>query len=68
MPQLLLIAAAGIGAYAGYRWLRARARAAALNEAAARKPARPAATRSDKAREAGELVRDEKTGVYRPRS
>lgn len=65
MPQLLLIAAAGIGAYAGYRWLRGKVREGALKEG--REAARQA-TRSDAAREAGDLVWDEKAGVYRPRS
>lgn len=64
MPQLLILAALGIGAYAGYRWLRARGRAAQLKAA---KRAPQAAT-SDRARNAGDLVWDEKKGVYRPRS
>ena len=65
MPQLLLLAAVGIGAYAGYRWLRAKVR----NDASAQgRAAEKRATRSDAARQAGDLVRDEKTGVYRPRS
>ncbi len=67
MPQLLLIAAAGIGAYAGYRWLRGKVRDEALKQG--RKTARQAArSGSDTAREAGDLVWDEKAGVYRPRS
>jgi hypothetical protein len=65
MPQLLLLAAVGIGAYAGYRWLRAKVRDDALKQGRA---AAKRATPSDAAREAGDLVRDEKTGVYRPRS
>lgn len=65
MPQLLLLAAAGIGAYAGYRWLRAKVRNDVLKHGRA---AAKRATPSDAAREAGDLVRDEKTGVYRLRS
>lgn len=65
MPQLLILAAVGIGAYAGYRWLRAKGRAAALD--AARRAARPEMP-SEHARNAGDLVWDEEKRVYRPRS
>lgn len=64
MPQLLLLAAIGAGAYFGYKWLKKQVREAAIaaaKEAAASKPV----TRSDRSRDAGELVWDEKAGVYR---
>lgn len=64
MPQLVLLVAVGAGAYFGYRWLKRQVREAAIaaaKEAADNKPVSP----SDKARNAGELVWDEKAGVYR---
>ena len=64
MPQLVLLVAVGAGAYFGYRWLKRQVRDAAIDaakEAAAKKPVSP----SERAREAGELVWDEKAGVYR---
>lgn len=64
MPQLLVIAAVGLGAYAGYRWLRARGRAAELKTA----KAAPQSATSDRARNAGDLVWDAEKRVYRPRS
>ncbi len=58
MPQLLLLAAVGIGAYAGYRWLKSKQH----------KSDKPnPASRSDSARDAGDLIWDEKKGAYRPR-
>ena len=64
MPQLILLAAIGAGAYFGYKWLKKQMQEtaiAAAKEAAAQKPVGP----SERAREAGELVWDEKAGVYR---
>lgn len=64
MPQLILLVAIGAGAYFGYRWLKRQMREtaiAAAREAADKKPVGP----SDRAREAGNLVWDEKAGVYR---
>ena len=63
MPQLILLVAIGAGAYFGYRWLKRQISDAAVAAAkeAAKKPVSP----SERAREAGELIWDEKAGVYR---
>lgn len=64
MPQLLLLVAIGAGAYFGYRWLKKQVRETAIEaarEATAKKPVPP----SDRARESGNLIWDEKAGVYR---
>ena len=64
MPQLILLVAVGAGAYFGYRWLKKQIRDAAIaaaKEATSGKPVVP----SERAREAGNLVWDEKAGVYR---
>jgi predicted negative regulator of RcsB-dependent stress response len=64
VPQLILLVAIGVGAYFGYRWLKRQVREAAIEaakEASAQKKAAP----SEKAREAAELIWDEKAGVYR---
>ena len=64
MLQLLIIAAIGIGAFFGYRWLKKQVRETAL--AAAREAAeKKQTTPPDRAREAGDLIWDEKEGVYR---
>jgi predicted negative regulator of RcsB-dependent stress response len=66
VPQLILVAAIGAGAYFGYRWLKKQMREAAI--AAAEEVAKKKnPSRSDSAREAGNLVWDEKAGVYRTR-
>lgn len=64
MPQLVVLVAVGAGAYFGYRWLKKQVRDAAITaakEATAAKPVGP----SERAREAGNLIWDEKAGVYR---
>ena len=69
MPQLIILAAVGLGAYAGYRWVRAKGREAVLKASrAAARPAASAGMPSDRARNAGDLVWDEEKGVYRPRT
>jgi predicted negative regulator of RcsB-dependent stress response len=66
VPQLILVAAIGAGAYFGYRWLKKQMRETAI--AAAEEVAKKKqSTRSDGARESGNLVWDEQAGVYRPR-
>ena len=70
MPQLVILIAIGAGAYFGYRWLKKQVREAAITaakEAELTKNARPKkpASPSERARNAGELVWDEKAGVYR---
>ena len=64
MPQLVILAAVGAGAYFGYRWLKRQLHEAAV-AAAEQVAAKKAASRSDSAREAGNLIWDEKAGVYR---
>ena len=70
MPQLVILIAIGAGAYFGYRWLKKQVREPAITppkeaeftkNAGPKKPASP----SERARNAGELVWDEKAGVYR---
>ena len=70
MPQIILLVAIGAGAYFGYRWLKKQVLEAAItaakeaelkNNAGVKKPGSP----SERARNAGELVWDEKAGVYR---
>ena len=60
MPQLVLLVAVGVGAYCGYRWLKRQVSDASI-AASKEAPVPP----SERAREAGELVWDEKAGVYR---
>jgi hypothetical protein len=61
MPQLILIAAVGAGAYAGYRWLKKASEElrAATVEARDRRTA-------VQAKDLGALELDPKSGVYRP--
>ena len=64
MPQLLLLAVVGAGAYFGYRWLKKQVREtaiAAAREEAAKKNVTPA----ERAKQAGNLVWDAEKGVYR---
>ncbi len=62
VPQIVVLVAVGAGAYLGYRWLKKRARDAAIAAARQAETARPVAER---AREVGDLVWDEEAGVYR---
>ncbi len=61
MPQLILIAAVGAGAYAGYRWLKkiASEMRAATVESRDR-------TTAAQAKDLGSLEYDPKSGVYKP--
>lgn len=68
MPQLVLIAALGVGVVAGYRWLK-RASAAAAEELARATREQEAAARARVAtgeKDMGRLEYDPATGVYRP--
>lgn len=67
MPQLLILIVIGAGAYVGYRWVRARVRNAAL-EQGARSSAARRTPKSEQAHDGGELVWDEKAGVYRAKN
>ena len=62
MPQIIVLALAGAGLYAGYRWVRKRAKSAA-REAVRRDPE----DAQGKPRDLGSLERDPDTGVYRPK-
>ena len=62
MPQSVELEADGAGADYGYRWLKKRARDAAIAAAQQAEAAKPVAER---AREVGDLVWDEEAGVYR---
>lgn len=65
MPQLVLLAAIGAGAYAGYRWLRRTAEQmqADLKAAEVEVRERAGATR---AKDLGRLEYDQATGQYKP--
>ncbi len=70
MPQLIALALAGAGLYAGYRWLargmaKTSGAAGQTGEATARNAAD--ATRSATPKDLGALDWDEAAGVYRPR-
>ena len=61
MPNLLILALAGVGAYATYRWVngKLKTRVANLRKQGGR------GTEAEK--NLGDLVHDKKTGTYRPR-
>ncbi len=72
MPQLMIVVAAGVAAYAGYRWIQKqmersegamRQAEAELRRAAEVKASRPGM----EARDLGALEWDEATGTYRPK-
>lgn len=65
MPNLLVLAAVGAGAYLGYRWIRHQVREAAAAAAKETVAAQREAPRAERARDAGDLVWDEEAGVYR---
>jgi len=68
MPQFIVIALAGAGLYAGYRWLsREMQRGAAEAMRAHEEIARRAADATGRPRDLGTLEWDEAAGVYRPR-
>lgn len=64
MPQLVLLVAIGAGAYFGYRWYKKYLRETALVAAKKTAASKPVSA-SERARNAGNLVWDEKAGVYR---
>lgn len=65
MPNLIVIAVVGAGAYLGFRWIKNQIREAAITAAKEAAVRSPAPTPSERARDAGTLVWDEKAGVYR---
>ena len=72
MPPLVLLAAVGIGCYAGYKLFaklieQAQTPSPAETERI-RREARAATADRRETRNLGELEWDEKTGVYRPRN
>jgi hypothetical protein len=66
MPQLILLAAVGAGAYAGFRWLKRTAETMVGDMQRAEVEVRDRARARD-ARPLGTLEYDPQTGVYRPR-
>ena len=66
MPQLVLLAAVGAGAYAGYRWLKRAAETIAADMKAAEVEARDRAG-AGRAKDLGRLEYDPATGLYRPK-
>ena len=65
MPQLIVLALAGAGLYAGYRWLWRPARMVVAEVRRAEDELRRAAARSVE-KDMGRLEYDPRTGVYRP--
>ncbi len=65
MPQLVLLAAIGAGAYAGYRWLRRTAEQVRADLQAAEFAVRERAGATD-AKDLGRLEYDPVTGQYAP--
>ncbi|MDZ4842421.1 MAG: hypothetical protein SH859_09810 [Hyphomicrobium aestuarii] len=68
MPPLIVVVAAGVAAYAGYRWLAKQI--ASPDDAAARVGAKAAAGAASvlQAKDLGTLEWDEAAGAYRPKS
>ncbi len=67
MPQLIVLLALGAAAYLGYRWLKQRMQAAAIEAAREEARRQQPKTTNERNRDAGELVYDEKEGVYKPK-
>ena len=65
MPQLVLLAAIGAGAYAGYRWLKRTAEQMTAEMKAAEVEARERRGAAQ-AKDLGRLEYDPATGKYRP--
>jgi hypothetical protein len=66
MPQLVLLAAIGAGAYAGYRWLRRTAESMQADMKAAEVEVKERAGAA-RAKDLGALDYDPASGQYRPR-
>ena len=67
MPQLIGLALAGAGLYAGYKWLSKELRRATVGAERAREELRRRASeRTGMPKDLGALQWDEKSGVYRP--
>ncbi len=70
MPQLLVLATIGVGAYFGVRWVRKKARQITREMEAARRAARqtrrtPSPYEHVKSARVTELEQDPETGVYK---
>lgn len=65
MPQLVLLAAIGAGAYAGFRWLKRTADTLAAEMKAAEVEVRERAG-AGRAKDLGQLEYDPASGLYRP--
>jgi hypothetical protein len=64
MPQLIALAVAGAGLYAGYKWVSRKV--AEMTETERLRAAEVKAAREPGTREMGNLVLDPSTGEYRP--
>ncbi len=68
MPQLILLAVAGVGLYAGYRWVAKQARDATEAALRAQENLRQRAKNENRdAKNLGQLEWDEATQSYRPK-
>jgi len=68
MPQLVVLAIAGAGLYAGYKWVSRMAQTALAEAERARAEARRQATHHvNEPRNLGQLELDPASGVYTPR-
>lgn len=68
MPQIMIALAAGVAAYAGYRWVQKQfVRAEDAARAAEADVRRQAETRASVPKDLGTLEWDESAGAYRPK-
>ena len=68
MPQLIVLAIAGAGLYAGYKWVSRKAATALAEAERARSESRQRAAETDGGpRNLGQLEWDPASGVYTPR-
>jgi len=70
VPNLIILATLGAGAYFAYRWIKKQIREAAIEAARDAQKSQQSdggwgTPKAERARDAGELVWDEKAGVYR---
>jgi hypothetical protein len=66
VPQLLILALLGAGAYAGYRWIARASREIAAELRRANEELRRGPSPAQAERDLGSLEYDPKSGVYRP--
>jgi len=68
VPQLMIVVAAGVAAYAGYRWFQRQvARADEATREATAELRRQAEARAGEPKDLGALEWDEAAGAYRPK-